>query len=105
MWPQAFLRGHYARCGDEHIAFISSAIISSGQAAAEPTKAASRLLTHLHFPTTRSSLISTVEMKLGVITEFLASGRAAQPTGLLAGGSSAGANKVEERYDGTRFVC
>lgn len=45
------LVGHYLRCGDKHIALISSAIMSSGQTGAEPTKAgrlAGLLLTHLH---------------------------------------------------------
>lgn len=51
MWLKDFLVGHYLRCGDKHIALISSAIISSGQTGAEPTKAgqlASLLLTYLH---------------------------------------------------------
>lgn len=48
---EGFLLGHYLRCGDKHIALISSAIISSGQTGAEPAKAgrlASLLLTYLH---------------------------------------------------------
>lgn len=48
---EGFLVGHYLQCGDKHIALISSAIISSGQTGAEPTKAgrlASLLLTYLH---------------------------------------------------------
>lgn len=72
---EGLLVGHYLRRGDKHIALISSAIISSGQRGAEPTKAgrlASLLLTYLHCPTTHSLLISTVEIKLGVITKFLA---------------------------------
>lgn len=76
MWLKDFLVGHYLQCGDKHIALISSAIISSGRTGAEPTKAgrlASLLLTYLRCPTTHSLLISTVEIKLGVITKFLAS--------------------------------
>lgn len=51
---EGFLVGHYLRCGDEHIALISSAIISSGQTGAVPAKAgrlSSLLLTYLRFLT------------------------------------------------------
>lgn len=42
LWPMTcglrILVGHYLRCRDKHIALISSAIISSRQTGAEPTK-------------------------------------------------------------------
>lgn len=65
------LVGHYLWCGDKHIAFNSSAIIDTRQRGTEPTKAC--CWPTFSTPSTHSLLISTVEIKLRVITKFLTS--------------------------------
>lgn len=82
-WPLTCARGifllvgRHLRRGDKHIALISSAIIYAGQGGTEPTEAGRRarlLLTYLRSSLNAPSLlISTVEIKLGVIAKFLAS--------------------------------